>query len=119
MVKSKSKGFDPSKLINVHDFVKVIDTLNDRNTTDGEAQDLKKGSVLYVGAVKSLPIDENDFYTQRIHFLCHTFDKDVGSVDSTRFYLVDPSGVKKCGKNVSQKYADKLALYYTPVAGEA
>lgn len=93
-----------SNLIRENDFCQV----NTERFTDEFG--IKRNHVVYIAALKVLPVDEADPYLQRIYALTHKVSKDGHTLADDGLFLIDPRDLNKVGKGRQAKYWEQLKV---------
>ena len=74
-----------TELIRVGNFCEIV-------TDKFTKEKIKRGHIVYVAGHKSLPISDEDPYTQRVKFFVHTYDAH-DKLMGTELYLIDPNSI--------------------------
>lgn len=96
------KPVDTSHLIRSGDFCEVVSGMF---KDDG----LKRGNYVYVAGHKTLPISQEDMYTQRVMFLCHKANKEGSISMEEGFFLIDPSSLMKVDGKKQRRMSETLS----------
>lgn len=74
-----------------------------RVTTDKlEGDGLPAGSIVMVGALKALPVSEEDPWTQRIKLFVHKTENDYVDV-AAGIFVIDPTSVEKLSEEENER----------------
>lgn len=73
---------------------------------------IKRNHLVYVAALKVLPVEEADPYLQRVYVLTHKVTKDGHTLADDGLFLMDPRDLQPVGHGRQEKYWEILLKDY-------
>jgi len=92
--------------MNEKDLIKGLDFVTCVNG-NFEEYGVSEGQLAFVAGHRSLPINEDDPYLQRIHFLIHPLNEDE-TINFTILLVVDGRSLAKVSEEEQERLTEKL-----------